>query len=394
MANILDQLSSFEVGERLRVARETARVTQSAAAEHLGVARTTVIAIEKGQRRVRLDELQQFASLYKSSVNGLLREEAAFIEMMPRFRKLAGQTEREIEDAAQLLNALVRAEVELENLLGVRRVHTYPPERPLLPGDVRLQAEQDAAELRQWLGLGTAPIQDIAALLEFQLGIRVFSRRLPSKISGLYAYDDIAGACMLINASHPKYRRTQTGAHETGHFTSTRRNPDVLDDDSPEGAREERYANAFARAFLTPARSVVQKFGEITAGSPRLTRRHVIVLSHIFGVSREAMVRRLEELGSTKPGTWDWFQANGGISDEQAIQVLGEQFVHDAEKSDANRPVSLRLSMLADQVWRQGLLSEGQLSRLLSLDLVETRELLDSFNIEEGGANEAPELPR
>ncbi len=82
--------------------------------------------------------------------------------------------------------------------------------------------------------------------------------------------------------------------------------------------REERYANAFGRAFLTPARGVMQKFHEVTAGSDRLTRRHVIILAHFFGVSREAMVRRLEELGLTKPGTWDWFQSNGGITDEQA----------------------------------------------------------------------------
>ena len=65
----------------------------------------------------------------------------------------------------------------------------------------------------------------------------------------------------------------------------------------------------------------MQKFAEVTAGSDRMTRRHVIVLAHFFGVSREAMVRRLEELSLVKPGTWDWFGANGGITDEQARQA-------------------------------------------------------------------------
>lgn len=37
-----------------------------------------------------------------------------------------------------------------------------------------------------------------------------------------------------------------------------------------------------------------------------------------------AMVRRLEELKLTKPGTRDWFDANGGITDLQARQVLGD----------------------------------------------------------------------
>ena len=132
-------------------------------------------------------------------------------------------------------------------------------------------------------------------------------------------------------------------------------------------SREERYANAFGRAFLTPARTVMQRFREITAGATRLTRRHVILLAHAFGVSREAMARRLEELGLTKPGTWDWFVANGGITDGQARQVLGDLAAIDTDKHEADRPTTLRLNLLAAEAWCQGFLSEGQLARLLHL---------------------------
>jgi Zn-dependent peptidase ImmA (M78 family) len=277
----------------------------------------------------------------------------------------------------------VQAELELEDLLGVRRSRNDPPERPLMPGDVVLQAEHDAAELRQWLGIGQAPVHDIVSLLELQLGVRVFVRRLPAKVSGLYAYDEAAGPCILLNGAHPRERRAQTGAHELGHLVSTRRAPDALYDGSPESSREERYANAFARAFLTPARAVMSMFRDVTAGASQLTRRHVIVLAHAFGVAREAMVRRLEELGLTKVGTWDWFEHNGGISNEQARQVLGEAWGFDARKADAARPVSLRLGMLAREAWSKNLLSEGQLAGLLQLDRVEVRELIDVFEDEE-----------
>lgn len=156
----------------------------------------------------------------------------------------------------------------------------------------------------------------------------------------------------------------------------------ILHQHEEENSREERYANAFARAFLTPARGLMQKFDEVTAGSDRLTRRHVIVLAHFYGVSREAMVRRLEELGSVKPGTWDWFQSNGGITDEQARQVLGDLSTPDAFKADAGRPTARRLNMLAAEAERQGLLSEGQLARLLQLDRVELREILNNHELE------------
>jgi len=378
----LDQMNPLEIGERLRRAREAAGMSQANAAAAIDIARTTLVAIEKGERRIRIHELQQLARLYKTSVNAILRDEAIQVDLAPRFRKLLDSSDIAAEQAAQLLAELATAEVELENLLGFRRAKNYPMERPLLPGDVRAQAEQDAMELRQRLGLGISPIPDIITLLEMELGVRVYVRRLDSKVSGLFAYDDALGPCILLNANHPRERRTQSASHETGHFISTRREPEVLHSHETENSREERYANAFGRAFLTPERGVKQKFQEVTAGANRLTRRHVIVLAHFFGVSREAMVRRLEELRLVKPGTWDWFQSNGSITDDQARQVLGDLSTPDSYKAEADRPTTLRLNLLAAEVYRQGLLSEGQLARLLNLDRLELRELLGAVESE------------
>jgi Zn-dependent peptidase ImmA (M78 family)/DNA-binding XRE family transcriptional regulator len=372
----LEQTTPADVGERLRIAREGAGINQANAAASIEVARTTLVAIEQGQRRVRMRELQQLARLYGTSVNALLRQEAIQVDLAPRFRKITGSSDAAVDAAAKLLADLAKAEVELENLLGVKRVRNYPPERPVLRGDVRAQAEQDATELRQRLGLGMSPVPDIVTLLELELGVRVYVRRLDGKISGLFAYDEALGPCILLNANHPRDRRTQSAAHECGHFVSTRREPEILHNHEHENSREERYANAFGRAFLTPVRAVTQKFQEVTAGSDRLSRRHVIVLAHFFGVSREAIVRRLEDLKLVKEGTWDWFQSNGGITDEQARQVLGDLSVPDAHKADADRPTTLRLNLLAAEVYRQGLMSEGQLARLLSLDRVALREIL------------------
>ena len=320
-------------------------------------------------------------------MNALLRQEAVHVDLSPRFRKLPNSKDEAAEEAVQLLADLPKAEVELESLLGIKRVRNYPPERPLLPGDVRAQAEQDALELRQRLGLGLAPIHDLVTLLEMELGIRVYVRRLHSSISGLFVYDEKIRACMLLNASHPRERRSQTGGHETGHFISKRADPEVLHEGEEENSREERYAHAFGRALLTPPRAVMQKFGEITAGASKLTRRHVILLAHFFGVSREFMVRRLEELRLTKQGTWDWFVSNGNITDEHARQVLGDRFVQDAQKAEADRPTTLRLNLLADEVYRRQLLTEGQLARLLRLSRPELREILTQPDQDETDAN-------
>ena len=392
MSTTLDQIAPIGLGERLRIARDAAKVTQAAAAASARMARTTLVAIEQGHRRIRLDELQQLAKLYGTSVNALLRREAVHVDLLPRFRRLAPRADPAVEDATRLLTDLVQAEVELEDLLGVQRVRNYPRQRPILPGDVPLQAEHDALEVRQWLGLGLSPVPDITTLLDIQLGVRVFVRKLASNVSGLFAYDEAIGACMLLNASHPLARRTQTAAHELGHLVVSRGEVEVLLAGAPEQAREERYASAFARGFLTPARAVMQQFHQVTAGASHLTRRHVIVLAHAFGVSREAIVRRLEELKLAKSGTWDWFADHGGITDEQERQVLGELAPMERDREPARQPTSLRLDLLAAEAWKRELLSEGQLARLLRLDRVELRELLDRLAGDETDAEEALEL--
>ncbi len=314
------------------------------------------------------------------------------MDLEPKFRRLPESSLRGVDSATRTLTSLAKAEVELEDLLGVRRRRNYPPERPLLPGNVVHQAEHDAAELRDRLGLGGAPILDIVTLLETELGARVYTRRLDPKVSGLFVFDDALGACILLNANHPLTRRVHTAAHELGHFLSTRREPEILELNRPARSREEVYANAFARAFLMPARSVKARFEEVTAGADRLTRRHIIVLSHMLRVSRQATVQRLEELGLTKQGTWSWFEANGGITDEQARQVLGDLWkLYDDD--GAGRSVSLRLGLLVAQVWQKGLLSEGQIARLLELDRIELRALLDDAGgVDAGPVVEAADL--
>ncbi|MGB3539110.1 MAG: XRE family transcriptional regulator [Mesorhizobium sp.] len=388
-----DRLTDTEIGERLRLAREGAKLTQADAAALIDAARTTIVAIEQGKRRIHMSELQKLAPAYRTSANAILRREAVHLDMVPRFRKLSESGDDAVERATRLLNDLVRAEVELENALGVRRARNYPPERPILPGEVRAQAEQDAQELRDWLGLGPGPITDIISILDLQLGIRVYVRPLDGKVSGLFAYDEAAGACILLNANHPPERITQTGAHELAHVVSTRRQPEVLTEDEHFTSREERYANIFQRNFVTPARSVRQRFAEVTAGQSHLTRRHIIILAHAFGVSREAMVRRLEELKLAREGTWNWFLANGGITDEQVRQVLGELPVPPVASVLSRGLVPPRLALLAREAWKKGLYSEGQLARLLQLDRHGIREVLDGAEAEESEADDLVKLP-
>ena len=391
----LNQISAQELGRRLRLARQTIGMRQESAAQVIGISRPTLVSIEKGMRRVRIRELQTLAHRYGISVNALLRREAVHTDLVPRFRKLRDTADNHVAEAVGLLNGFVRAEVELENILGIPRRKSYPPERGISTGDVVGLAEHHAQELRDWLGLGSGPIADIFTLIELDLCVRLYQCRLSngSKVAGLFAYDNAVGACILLNANHPLERRIQSAAHELGHFVSTRQVPEVLEEEERFLSREERYANAFGRAFLTPSKSYEESFRQLTAGSDRLTRRHVIVLANQHHISREACVRRLEELGLARKGTWDWFETNGRITDAQAVQVLGAiARSPDPAKHEARRPISHRIGLMAHTAWKRCLISEAQLSELLNMRRVEVRELIDQIETEESETDDLLKL--
>lgn len=392
----LNELSAQEIGRRLRLARENADIRQDEAAQVIGMSRPTLVSIEKGVRRVRIRELQALASHYGISVNALLRREAVHTDLVPRFRKLREAEDDHTLEAVQLLNDLAKAEVELENVLGIERRRNYPPARGINEGDVVDLAESHAQELRNWLGLGSGPIADIFSVIELDLGIRLYQRRLSSgsKVSGLFTYDEAVGACIFLNANHPLPRRIQSAAHELGHFYGTRYMPEILEEDEQFLSRDERYANGFGRAFLTPAKSFAESFRQLTESADRLTRRHVILLAHQYSISRQACVLRLEELGLVKKGTWAWFESNGGIKDEQARKVLGSAADrHDAVRDDANRTVSHRMSLMAHAAWKRNLMSEGQLAELLKVKRVELREMIDQIELEERETDDLLKLP-
>tara|TARA_R110000868_G_scaffold410363_3_gene698188 strand:+ start:2612 stop:3790 length:1179 start_codon:yes stop_codon:yes gene_type:complete len=382
----LVEISAQELGRRLRLAREIARVKQERAADAIGTSRPTLVSIEQGVRKVKIQEIQKLAQLYGMSVNALLRREAVHTNLIPRFRRLRESEDAHTLEAIGVLNDLIKADIEIENVLGIQRKWKYPPELSIDQGDVVELAERHAEDLRKWLGLGPGPIADIFSVIELGLGIRLYQRYLSpsSKIAGLFTYDDDVGACIFLNASHPLPRRIQSAAHELGHFIGTRRNPEVLEENERFLSREERYANAFGRAFVAPAGSFTESFRRLKEITGKVTRRLIILLAQEYNISRQACVFRLEDLGLTKKGTWAWFQGNGGITEDHVRDVLGDAGPRpNPAKADAQRPVSHRLSLMAHAAWKRDLMSEGQLADLLRIGRLELREIIDQIELEE-----------
>src|ERR1035438_3653387 len=84
--NVLEKIDPKILGERLKSARRAFGLTQEAVADKLGFVRTTVVAIEKGERRVTPDELLAFAKCYARNVSELVKQSAFTEALTPQFR--------------------------------------------------------------------------------------------------------------------------------------------------------------------------------------------------------------------------------------------------------------------------------------------------------------------
>jgi transcriptional regulator with XRE-family HTH domain len=62
--HLLDTIDSAVLGARLQEARRARGFTQQAVADEMEMARTTLVAIEKGERRVTPHELLRLAAMY------------------------------------------------------------------------------------------------------------------------------------------------------------------------------------------------------------------------------------------------------------------------------------------------------------------------------------------
>jgi transcriptional regulator with XRE-family HTH domain len=115
--NILETLDPRVMGSRFQDARRAAGLTQRSVADEMAIARTTVVAIEKGERRVSAAELIKFARIYHRPVSDFVGRQTVTEGFVAQFRATERQileTNSEYEAAALDLQTRSEDYVELE----------------------------------------------------------------------------------------------------------------------------------------------------------------------------------------------------------------------------------------------------------------------------------------
>lgn len=344
-------LTKEELGRRIRAARESCGMTQEQLAEPVELSRLAVGQIEAGTRSVSSIELDRIAHALGRDIKSFFVE--AFEErdaLAALFRSDAALAEQaELLRALRDCLALGREMTNLERLLGIDRAQlitaAYELPAPNSRWGAIQQGQKVAAEERQRLGLGVAPVLELDELLESQ-GVRTGVVGLPDNISGLTLSDRAIGVFVVINASHAELRRRFSLAHEYAHVLIDRDRSGAISRSENRADLLEVRANAFAAAFLMPAEGVMQfvhglgkgnpsraqvaVFDEAEAlqveqreapGSQEIQLYDVALVAHHFGVSRISALYRLKNLR---------------LIDETEFQALSTQEVSGAGKSIAD----------------------------------------------------------
>ncbi len=202
------------------------------------------------------------------------------------------------------------------------------------------------------------------------MGLRIFYIEMPRKFSEMYAYTDELGGCFAVNALHSEERRRWSLAHGYFHFLANRERGEVYGDDVYQRKPEsERFADAFADYFLMPSAGLIRRYNEAKQQGS-LTPATLCIWANYYGVSVEAITRRLESMRLLATGSWARLRPTLKVRELQ--RQLG---LEDIPANSKKLPA--RFVYLVFEAWRLGQLGEDQLARHLETDLLEIRRMID-----------------
>jgi Zn-dependent peptidase ImmA (M78 family)/transcriptional regulator with XRE-family HTH domain len=386
-------MDAAQLGNRLRAARDRRGLSQQAVADALGLPRTAITNIETGARAVSTLEITKLAELYDQTPAYFLaaNEQAEDLSVVLH-RKVPGlegspQIEREIRRVLDLY----REGASLRGLLDQASEQTVPnyATRAATAGDAVRQGEMVAQEERRRLRLGIAPIFNPAETISEQ-GIWVAATSLPDGFSGLFVNHLSIGLAILVNGIHRPARRRFSYAHEYAHALFDRDETITTTNTHNASQLAEKRANAFAAAFLMPAEGVADHLRQLDKGSPSrrsqtlfnvandsmmetelrtrpgsqaITYQDVASVARRFGVSYEAAVWRLKNLGYVGGGETTTLLSQQETA-TRYMHALGFEDPSDAKEEPAEQELHGQLVRLAVEAFRQEEISRGRLMEI------------------------------
>jgi Zn-dependent peptidase ImmA (M78 family)/transcriptional regulator with XRE-family HTH domain len=338
-------MARTQIGERLKIARRAAGMSQRDLAEAAGV---SAMAISKYERDLDIPSsgvLLRLAAALSVKIEYFLRPVTVVITVPSYRRRTSLPRKQEYAIVARIQEWLERY-LDVETFFGGSPPFDFPSDlsRRVTSLD---EVDQVALELRQAWHLGHNPIESLVEVFEDR-GIKVGLADGHEDFDALTLWADGEVPVIAVRRDMPGDRQRFSLVHELGHL--------VLE--PAEGVDEEKAAHRFAGAFLVP--EPVARF-ELGNRRQTLGLHELHLLKHKYGLSMQAWVYRAKDLGIlSKPAAarlFREFRQRGWHREEPGDQIAPEE---------PGRMKRLVLRALAEDV-----ISESRAAELLGMPLTQ-----------------------
>jgi Zn-dependent peptidase ImmA (M78 family)/transcriptional regulator with XRE-family HTH domain len=362
-------MSVIGIGSRIASLREARGIKGEQLGLALGLSKSQVSKIENGARKLDVSEVALVADalgVTLAEVLGIERRGSLVLAarvMAPPDAEAALTSRHRIRQILEVDAALTEsmglrgAEASLAGKVALARTGSeeLASMRSTNQAGARL-----ASIVREELGLGRAPISDVAELAEQHFGVDVLNWPTGPSVSGLCVHGD-GVAMMLVSTSFSIGHQRFTAAHELAHhLLSDPRSVVVEEDIYDQSNPMELRANAFAATFLMPEEGVreVVKDRQIDEVVLAQLMRH-------FGVSYKALINRLRNISLMSRSAAETWAARTPTS---VLRDANDSNPEGLTLPTEERRIPPRLWRAAEKGYKEGRVGLGTLATLSDED--------------------------
>jgi len=330
---------------RLSLARKRRRLTAKVLAEKAGLAVDTISRLENGSNQPDDSTVTKLASVLNFPVTFFFDQDPQEIDTgAVSFRSFSKMSARERDAAISAGSLGLQLSGWIEERFSL-------PTPKLIDLSYETDPEMAAHSVRQAWSIGERPIGNLMGLLETK-GLRIFSLSENTASVNAFSFWRDDKPFIFLNNFKTAESSIFDAAHELGHLVMHKHG-------DPKGNRSaEREANAFASAFLMPAKDVRATV------SRRITIEMVLQAKKRWRVSAMAMAYRLRSLNLLS----DWQYKSICIE-------LGKRGYRAAEPGGIEREISAVWRKVLTQLWSERT-TKNDIANYLHLPLDELEGLI------------------
>jgi len=358
-------MDNQNIPRRIREIREQHALSQQELADLMGwKSHASIVAIENGEKNVKIQELLKLSSILSTPLESFFSETSSTSERPTiLWRKKAADSKIVLREEYNLIEYYKNYQL-VERLSQTKSLSTkYLPKKTFdIHSDQYKWVNQLAESIHKDFHLGDYPAESLIKCLEEEYGVLLISR--PLEEGSAACYRDESGSVIILNEKEVRWRQIFSLAHELFHLiTWNEELISKIQSDETLFNKNESLADAFAAALLMPQTMINHDVSE-----SKLTYSFIIALAGKYQVSKQAMLWRLHHLRF--------------ITKEEVQLALKDpeflKFDHEISKQVFTATSSLgnRFIRLAYLSYENGKLSKTKFARILKVKLRDLEQYL------------------